>query len=183
MPLLDLIALIFGALGVYLTIKQTVWCWPISLVGVAASLAAFINQKLFGDSFLQVFYFFAGVYGWVYWQKQLNKTFTVTRMPLQLIPMLLLVTVVLTCIFIPLLTYFGGDKVIFDSILTALSLTATYMMTKKWLQNWIAWVLIDFAYIILYEIKGMHLFALLYLLFTLMAVYGYLQWKKIALKK
>ena len=77
-----------------------------------------------------------------------------------------------------LLKYFKGDQVIFDAILTACSISATYMMTKKWIENWLCWVLIDFAYIVLYGIKDLWLYAILYFVFTLMAAYGFYTWKK-----
>jgi nicotinamide mononucleotide transporter len=182
MSLLDSIALIFGVLGVLLTIKQSIWCWPSALISVLASFAEFYNQRLYGDMLLQVFYFFSGIYGWYFWEKNKNATFTVQKINLKTIPLLLLVSAVLAIILFFILNYFKGDKVILDSILTALSLTATYMMTKKWIENWIAWVVIDFTYIILYTSKSMWLFAVLYFIFTLMAAYGFFRWKKL-LKK
>jgi nicotinamide mononucleotide transporter len=77
-----------------------------------------------------------------------------------------------------LLVYFGGDRPLLDAILTATSLTATYMMTKKWVENWLAWTFIDGTYILLYGLKGMWLFCLLYFLFTIIAFFGYLKWRK-----
>src|SRR5690606_327023 len=90
---LSLIALVFGALGVWLTIKQNIWCWFFALVSVVASIIEFYNERLFGDMSLQVFYFFAGVYGWIYWKKKQQETFTVKKMNLKNLPLLLLVTV------------------------------------------------------------------------------------------
>ncbi|MDX2173737.1 MAG: nicotinamide riboside transporter PnuC [Bacteroidota bacterium] len=182
MSLLDSIALIFGVLGVLLTIKQSIWCWPSALISVLASFVAFYNQRLFGDMLLQIFYFLSGIYGWYFWKKNKQVTFIVQKINLKIIPSLLLITAVLNVILFFILNYFKGDKVILDSILTAFSLTATYMMTKKWIENWIAWVVIDFTYIILYTSKSMWLFALLYFIFTLMAAYGFFKWKKL-LKK
>ena len=69
----------------------------------------------------------------------------------------------------------------FDATLTACSLTATYMMTKKWVENWFVWVLIDGAYVVLYGVKYMCVFAVLYLFFTIMAFYGWIKWRKAAL--
>ena len=183
MSLLDSIALIFGILGVLLTIKQSIWCWPAALISVVASFAEFLNQRLYGDMLLQIFYFFLGIYGWYFWKKNNKVTFTVKVINPKIIPWLLIVTTVLSIILYFSLNYFKSDKVILDSILTAFSLTATYMMTKKWIENWLAWIVIDFAYIILYCSKSMWLFAVLYFVFTLMAVYGFYKWKKILLKK
>lgn len=178
MTLLSVIAFVFGTLGVWLTIKQNIWCWFFALISVVASIVEFYNERLFGDMSLQVFYFFAGVYGWIYWNKKQNETFEVKKIKLKIVPLLLLVTIAQTILYYFLLLRFGGDKPLFDAILTACSLTATYMMTKKWVENWAVWVLIDGTYILLYGIKEMWLFALLYLLFTIMAFYGWRKWSK-----
>ncbi len=60
----DWIALITGVLGVVLTIKQKIIAWPISLVSVIISIIAFYKAKLFGDMFLNIFYFLRGIFGW-----------------------------------------------------------------------------------------------------------------------
>jgi nicotinamide mononucleotide transporter len=81
-----------------------------------------------------------------------------------------------------LLKFFKGDKILVDAILTSLSLTTTYMMIKKWIENWLLWVIIDFAYVFLYFSKSMYLFSVLYFIFAVVALFGFLEWKKL-LKK
>jgi len=178
MSLLGLIALIFGVLGVILTIFQKIWCWPTALISVVISALVFYDQRLFGDMALQVFYFASGIYGWWYWEKNSAKGFNVTRVPNKTWLFLFIATLLQFGVYFLLLTKFKGDKIIFDSILTAASITATYMMTKKWIENWICWVVIDFAYVFLYGLKHMWDFAILNLAFTLMAAYGFYLWKK-----
>lgn len=178
MTLLGIIALISGVAGVILTIKQSIWCWPMALISVLTSGIEFYDSRLYGDMALQVFYFISGVYGWVYWNKKKKDDFKVTSLPIKLILPLSAFTVAQFFIYYYLLVVFKGDKVFMDALLTACSLTATYMMTKKWVQNWAFWVLIDFAYIGLYFSKDLYLYALLYLFFTIIALFGYLNWKK-----
>lgn len=178
MTILGIISLVFGVAGVLLTIKQSIWCWPAALLSVVTSGFEFFESRLYGDFALQIFYFISGVYGWVYWDKNKNKEFIVALLPIRSIIPLLSITILQAILYYFLLSYFKGDKVIFDSILTACSITATYMMTKKWLENWFFWVLIDFAYVILYISKELWLYAVLYFTFTLMAAYGFYTWKK-----
>ena len=175
---LGILAFIFGAFGVWLTVKQNILCWPISLIAVIASVIEFYRQHLFGDMTLQVFYFFASVYGWLYWNKKKDESFVTKHIDSKLIPLLLVITVIQAITYYYLLIYFGGDKPLFDAILTAASLTNTFIMTKKWLENWLAWILIDISYVLLYSIKNMWPFALLYFLFAVMACYGWIKWKK-----
>ena len=174
----DWIALITGVLGVILTIFESIWCWPMALISVIISTLAFFKQHLYGDMSLNVFYFFSGIYGWYYWGKHKAITFKITRLPLKYIPLIVISIVVQSVLYYFILHHFKSDQVLFDSILTACSFTCTYLMTKKWLENWLLWVLIDGAYVFLYIIKEMPTYAILYTFFTLMAAYGYYAWKK-----
>lgn len=176
MSVLEVIVLLSGTLGVWLTIKENIWCWPASLVCVVLSVYTFYEQRLYGDMALQIIYFFLGIYGWVYWHEKKKEPFGVGRMPLKLAPMFLLITALQTALYYFLLLHFRGDFPLFDAVLTAASLTATYMMTKKWVENWLIWVVIDGTYIILYVLKDLWGLALLYLLFTGMAFYGWRKW-------
>lgn len=178
MSLLGILALLSGTLGVWLTIKENIWCWPVSLIAVVSSIFEFYEQRLFGDMSLQILYFFIGIYGWIYWNSKKNEVFVVEKMNLKQLPLLIMITLVQFFIYYKLLIYFNGDRPLLDALLTAASLTATYMMTKKWVENWLAWVLIDATYVLLYGLKDMWLFAVLYLLFTGMAFYGWMKWRR-----
>jgi len=179
MSWLSLIALVFGALGVWLTILETIWCWPVALIAVITSIAEFYNERLYGDMSLQIFYFFAGIYGWYYWNHNRGRSFNVSNIDYQLIPFLVLATFTQAIVYYFLLVYFGGDKPILDAILTACSLTVTYMMTKKWVENWLAWVAIDLSYVVLYLLKDMWAFALLNFFMAAVAFFGWLKWRKL----
>lgn len=174
----DWIALVTGVLGVVLTIKEKIWCWPTALISVVISIVAFYKEHLYGDMFLNVFYFFSGIYGWFYWNKRKDEEFIVSLMPVKFYFPLVAITILQIVFYYFILSYFKSDKIIFDSILTACSFTCTYMMTKKWIENWLFWLIIDSAYVILYIMKDMHIYALLYLFFSVMVLFGYFKWKK-----
>lgn len=178
----DWIALLTGVLGVVLTIKQKIWCWPIALISVVISIVTFYKEHLYGDMFLNVFYFFSGIYGWFYWNKRKEEMFVVSVMPVKFYLPLIAITVFQIVFYYYILSYFNSDKIIFDSVLTACSFTCTYMMTKKWIENWLFWLVIDSAYVVLYIMKDMHVYALLYLFFSVMVLFGYFKWKKQILK-
>lgn len=177
MSVLATIALITGVLGVLFTIMQRIWCWPFALISVVTSSFEFYNERLFGDMALQGFYFITGIYGWYYWKKNENKEFYVLHTPRSMWLFMFLATIIQSVIYYFLLKQFKGDQIEFDAILTACSITATFMMTKKWIENWAFWVLIDLAYVILYWKKDMPLFSILYFVFTVMAAYGFYSWR------
>lgn len=178
MAIWDWIALITGILGVLLTIRQTIWCWPMALISVVISIIAFYQERLLGDMFLNIFYFFSGIYGWYYWNRKKDEQFIVSKTPKKLYLFLFVITLVQVVLYYFILHFFKSDKIVFDSILTACSFTCTYMMIKKWIENWIFWLLIDGSYIMLYLVKDMPTYALLYAFFSIMVIYGYWQWKK-----
>jgi len=174
----DVIALITGVLGVLLTVFESIWCWPMALISVVISTITFYHNRLYGDMSLNVFYFFSGLYGWYYWNSHRQRTFRVSALPLKYLPHILLSIVLQALAYYYILTFFRSDQVLFDAILTACSFTCTYLMTRKWVENWLLWVLIDAAYVFLYIIKEMPTYAILYSFFTLMAAYGFYAWKK-----
>ena len=174
----DWIALCTGVLGVVLTIFENIWCWPMAQVSVIISIISFYKQRLYGDMCLNIFYFFTGIYGWYYWNRHKAVAFKVSRLPLKHIPLILLSIGAQSLLYYYILNYFNSDQVILDSILTASSLTCTYLMTKKWVENWLLWVVIDGAYVFLYIGKEMPTYAILNVFFTLMAAYGFYSWKK-----
>lgn len=178
MSLIGVIALVTGSLGVWLTIRQNSWCWPMALISVVTSAIDFYNSRLFGDMALQVMYFAQGVYGWMVWHKARSTNFTVTRLPLRYWWLVGTAIVLLWLVAYYVLIYVKGNRALLDAMLTAASLVTTYMMTKKWAENWLLWVGIDATYIILYALTNLWSYALLYLVFTGMAWYGWRQWKK-----
>lgn len=178
MSLLALISFVTGVAGVWLTIRQRIACWPVGLVSVVTSAVEFYRERLFGDMSLQAFYFVAGVYGWIVWERERRKPFVITFTPPAAWAPIALLTAATSAAFFFLLKRFGGDRAFLDALLTACSLAATYMMTRKWLENWIAWVAIDGTYILLYGLKGMWIFAALYFFFAVMAAFGYARWRK-----
>jgi nicotinamide mononucleotide transporter len=183
MSSLSILAFVFGVAGVWFTIQKSIWCWPLALVSVISSSLEFYQQRLFGDMSLQGVYFVAGIYGWYYWNQKQNETFYVQVTPKPIWFWLFLITAFQSVLYYFLLKKLRGDQALFDAILTAGSISATYMMTKRWIENWFIWVIIDLAYVVLYGLKFMWLFAILYFVFAGMAWYGWKQWKTEALKK
>ena len=178
MNIWDFIALLTGISGVVLTIRESIWCWPIALISVIISGITFFNERLFGDFFLQLFYLISGLYGWFYWYKNKTEVFVTQKISNKLILPLVLCTIIQSFIYYFLLKYFKSDQFLLDAILTACSFTGTFMMAKKWIENWLVWIVVDLAYVFLYLIKDLNIYALLYLFFAVMAGYGYYQWKK-----
>lgn len=180
MNLLEWIAAISGILGVYLTIKQKLSSWPVELVAIIITGYLFFKQDLLGNMWLQVFYFVSSIYGWLVWRfNNRVREMVVIRLTFFSTFFLLLATAVQAGIYYFLLLRFNGHSPLLDSVLTASSVTATFMMAQKYIENWIAWIFIDLLYVVFLAQQKLILLAGLSFVFSCMAVYGYVSWKKI----
>jgi nicotinamide mononucleotide transporter len=172
---------IFALVYVILAAIENVWCWLFGIIGSALSVYLCYAGHLFLESGLQVFYVFIGIYGWYEWlhgSKQKSQLHIISFSFLKIIYLILIGCI----IWIP----FGYSAhhlstqvyPYLDAFITAFSIVATWMTAKKIIQNWIFWVIIDGLAIVLYGSRGYYLIALLYGIYTILSIIGYLQWKK-----
>jgi nicotinamide mononucleotide transporter len=178
------LAVLFAVLYVILIAHKIIWCW---LFGIASSVIyVFIcyTGKLYLESILSVFYVIMGLYGWLQWNKKSSENdkniFVLNREKLfRTILILFMLSVLTGYIFHK---YTKASWPFLDAPITIFSLYATWLATKKYIENWIFWIFIDAASILLFANREYYLSALLYLLYTLIAVYGYFQWRKAVIK-
>lgn len=176
------LAFLTGLAGVYLTIKQKISSWPIELVAIIITAYLLYIEKLYGNACLQIFYFVLSIYGWVVWKYDSNlKHITVARLSSKQIVALLIATALQALLYYYLLLYFKGNAPLLDACLTAASVTATFLMTKKYIENWLAWIVIDILYVVLYVQQELILLAVLSVLFSILAITGFYSWRKIRL--
>lgn len=177
---LEWLATISGFLCVYLAAKQHILNWPISIISVAIYAYLFYHSKLYGDAILQIYFFGTAIYGWYFWR----KISTQAERPIRQISrkqgfyILLAILGLTLCLGLGLDTYTDSDVPYIDAFCTAMSFVAQFLMTRKILQNWLLWIVVDLCYIPLYLHKNLLLTAVLYFAFTLVAWKGYQDWKK-----
>lgn len=178
---IEVFGFITGIIGVWLTAKQNIWCWPIGLANVILSLLVFFVAKLYADVVLQVFYLVLTIYGWYNWAFGGNSKFS---LPVRKIKgnefgiMLVLGFSISFVVGYLFSNYTDAAFPYWDSHLTVWGVIATYAMAKKIIEHWLMWIIIDINCAALYFIKELYAFAPLYFIFTLLAVYGYFKWKK-----
>lgn len=177
---LEAVSFLTGALCVWLTVKENIWNFPLGLVNVATFCVVFFNAQLYADASLQVVYFVLGVVGWYQWLHG-GKERSALRVSLASTAERLLVLasiVTLTVILWQTLRLVGGSASFWDALTTSISLAAQWLLNRKRLENWIAWIVVDVIYIPLYAYKELHLTALLYAVFLVMATMGFFHWRK-----
>lgn len=179
------LAVIFSIGFVIFNAKGKIISWPLGIIGSALYIWVFITAKIYGDALLQFFYVLMGIYGWVQWRSAIKNDDVLPIISAKLSHLLkyLLIGLILVPIFGFLLdNRTDSDIPYWDAFTTVFSFIATFMMAKKILENWLFWIVIDLICIFIYAFKGLNSTVLLFVIYTLMAVYGFINWK-LMLKK
>lgn len=177
--ILELFASLFGFMSVYFTVKQNIWCWFFGLLQVILYCFIFFTAKLYSDMILHVIYIFLQFFGWYSWKYggSNQSTLRITLMTNTSFWIGLTVTITLFAGYI-MQTRTDASYPYEDAFIMAASLVAQYLMIKKILESWLFWIIVDVVAIVIYCYKGLYFTTVLYVLFLIMAIIGYLEWKK-----
>ena len=181
---IEVLGAILGLIYIFFSIRQHILTWPTGLFTSLLYTAVFFQSGFYADMGLQVYYVIISIYGWYYWLKGGKKgsqeeQVPVTKMPRHLFFKSILSTVAIYAILLFILIRFTDSTVpIMDSLTTALSITATWMLAKKYIEHWLIWIFVDLVSAGLYIYKGLWPTVVLFVVYTIMAVLGYIEWKK-----
>jgi len=178
---LETAAFLFTAVNVWLAAKENIWCWPTGIGSVI--LYFFVNYQagFYANAGLQIVYLGLSIHGWYEWlHGGMNRTeLRVSRTSARRWIWCISAGVVLTAILMVVLRLVeGAEQPFWDASTTAFSLVAQWMLNKKLFENWALWIIVDVIYVPLYFYRGLSLTAILYAILTLIAVKGYLDWKR-----
>jgi len=177
---LEWIGTITGFLCVYLAAKENILSWPISIISVLAYSVLFFQYHLFGDAALQVYFLGTAIYGWYFWRKnkQQDQKPVVSLSQREYILVGAAITILSGLLGLFLDYFTPTDVPYIDGTCTAISFVAQILLTRKVLQNWILWIIVDIMYVPLYLYKELALTAILYVVFLFIAAMGYKDWRK-----
>lgn len=183
--ILEIAAVVFGIIYVVLVAKNKISCWIYGIIGSLLSIYLFVvYAQLYAEAVLYTFYVFAGVYGWITWYKAKNQNEVTTHR------LIVHIRIFVTGVILSVSLYYLLDALfplakrpLVDSFTTVFSFIATYLTAKKWIENWLYWVVIDAATVYLYFSRGLNVYALLMLAYSVIAIFGYLEWKKLKVVK
>jgi nicotinamide mononucleotide transporter len=135
---------------------------------------------LYGDAGLQVVYLGLGVQGWYNWLYggKRQTPLKIARVSRRLLLWLSAVIVVATWLLMVTLQAVNGSAPLLDAFTTVLSLAAQYLLNRKAIESWLLWIVVDVLYIYLYITRGLHLTAMLYLVFIGLCIAGYISWQR-----
>lgn len=183
--LTESLAFITGALCVWLTVKENVWNWPIGIANSAFFFVLFLEQKLWGDMTLQIMFAILGLLGWYMWLfgGEGRTKIQISRTPRYVAAILTIIGIGATAGGTYYFKSIEDSAPFLDALITAMSLIAQFMLTKKYIENWIVWIVMDVISIGLYIHKGLYLTATLYAIFIGMCLAGLKEWRETLAKQ
>ena len=181
---LEITGVVFGLLSVWLAKKNDISVFPTGMISTSIFVYLLLKSGLVGDMLINAYYFGMSVYGWVIWTRvnDQKQTTPITRINQQEWRYLLLLFVGSLVFVYGVYQWFGlwnSSTAMIDTLTTAIFFSGMWLMARRKLENWIFWIVGDIISVPLYLIKGFSFTSLQYLIFTFIAIYGYLEWKKI----
>jgi nicotinamide mononucleotide transporter len=178
---LELISFILSIVTVALNIRQLHWAWLFSILSSGLYAVVFLDARLYGDMGLQFVFILTSIWGWHLWlwgdsDRNSLKVSRLTKKSAMNSMLAWLIGFVLLAWFLK--TYTDTDVPNADGFLTAGSLLGQVLLSRKKIENWLVWIIVDVLYIGLYLYKGLMLTAALYAVFVIMAVIGWRAWSK-----
>ncbi len=179
----EMLAVFLSVTYLLLAIKQNLWCWVAAFISTLIYSILFFNASLLMDSALNIFYLVMAVYGWYSWKYangiSSHENLKITSYGLlKNLKIIVFLTIISLVLGFYMANYTSADFAYLDTFTTIFAVFATYLLTKKVLENWLYWVIIDFISIYIYINKGFYLTAVLFALYTILACVAYRQWKK-----
>lgn len=180
---IELLGAILGILYIVFSIRQSIFTWPTGLLTSILYVYVFLKSGFYADMGLQVYYVAISIYGWYFWLKGKHpddkKQVEVRKTSLRLWSKLLLVSVTTYFVILFVLLRFTDSTVPYlDSMTTAFSIVATWMLAKKYIEHWLIWIFVDLFSAGLYVYKNLWPTVILFVVYTVMAVVGFVEWKK-----
>lgn len=176
----EALAVVLAITYLVLAIRQNIWCWAAAAISTLIYLFIMFEARLYMESVLQLFYLAMAAYGWYQWRRHGNnqEALQVTTWPL--VYHVFAIGSVLLLVFVSgqlLSKYSDAALPHIDSFTTWGAVIATFMVARKVLENWVYWFVIDAVSVGLYLNRGLLLTALLFVLYLVLIILGYRNWR------
>lgn len=185
--ILEIVAILFGLTSVLFAKKNKILVYPTGIVSTLIFVYLLYKWELIGDMLINGYYTTMSIYGWYLWtlKKDNKEEYPISIMNKKEIVLGIIIFIV-TVLFV-ILVYHFFDKftswtAYVDTFTTGIFFVGMWLMAKRKIENWILWIIGDLVSIPLYFYKGYTFTSLQYLIFTIIAIYAYLEWKKLLQK-
>ncbi|MDB9755674.1 nicotinamide riboside transporter PnuC [Winogradskyella sp.] len=180
---LEMTAVIFGFLSAWFSKQNKIWVFPTGMISTIIYVYLLLKWELLGDMMINGYYFIMSIYGWYIWSQKINNQ-QVTPISRTIAKEKQISTAIfITTLVFVFVVYKTFDKwtswvAYVDTITTAIFFVGMWLMARRKIENWIFWIIGDIISVPLYLCKGFTFTSFQYLGFTLIAIFGYLAWKK-----
>jgi len=182
MQILEIIATITGIICVYLQTRENILAWPFGILSVTILSYIFLDQKLYSDTILHVIYIGLNIYGWWYWssgKNQINQTVEIASMTISEKLLSALIIIFGASVWGYFMNRYTDAELAFvDAFTTTGSLAAQYLLSRKVLQNWLIWIVVDVVAVSMYIYKGLYFTSFMFAVFLGLCIKGYFDWRK-----
>ena len=177
----DWVVLITGVIYVYYASKNNPICWVFGIISCGImSVMTVVQYGLYADGLLNAFYVVMGIIGLNNWRtSKTNERLSITHIPIKNLILYFIIGVIFSfAAYYFLSAYTSAAATGLDSVTTVFSIIATIWLVKRYVENWMLWIIVDLLYVYLYASRGAYLYLVLMLIYTVIAVRGYFLWKK-----
>ena len=196
--LIEIFGAITGIIYVFLEIRQNIFLWPLGIITSGVYMYVFRDNGFYAGMLLQSYYLIISVYGWYAWSKGKKHNQAAEaqeiidpadkdpggELPVKRINLRTAVNSFLTALALWMFLWFVLDRwtdspmPLWDGLITSLSVVATWMLTRKILEQWHVWIIANFIAVIVYLVAAMYPTAVLFGVYLIMAVAGLREWRK-----
>ena len=179
----EISAAVISLIYLYFSYKQNILLWPFGLLSAIFYIWIYYNSGFYADMSLQGYYVVISMYGWYHWTRGGNtgkaSNLKVSRVKKRESLILFIVFLLLWLLISQVLIRFTDSQIpVMDALTTAGSIVATWMLARKIIEHWLLWIIIDTISLGLYIYKELYATAVLFLIYTLVAIAGYFAWKR-----
>ena len=181
---LEVLGTLVGLIYLWLEYRASIYLWIASVIMPAIYIFVYYEAGLYADFGINIYYLGAAVYGWLVW-KYGHKSVEQQELPITKMPKrswLKALVVFLVAQFLIawiLINFTDSDVPWWDAFTTALSIIGMWMLARKYLEQWWVWIVVDVVCVGLYIYKGLYFTCGLYALYSVIAVFGWLNWKRL----
>ena len=173
---------VLGLLYLWLEYRANIWLWVVGAIMPCVHCILYYQSGLYADCAMQGYYILAGLYGLIAWlagHRRKANPLRISHTPLRLlVPLVAVYGVLHAVLYYLLVTLTDSTVPLWDSMTTAMSMVAMWLLSRKYVEQWLVWLVVDAITVGLYIYKGIPLTACLYGLYTALAVVGFLRWRR-----
>lgn len=194
--ILEITGTAVGILYLWLEYRASIYLWIAGIIMPAIYIFVYYNAGLYADFGINIYYLAVAVYGWCFWMwgqrkrkggpvKTAETSDATNALPIihtprkYYLPLLAVFLIAFVGIGKILIEYTDSDVPWWDSFTTALSIVGMWMLARKHIEQWLAWILVDIVSCGLYIYKEIYFTSALYGIYAIVAIFGYMKWKEL----